>query len=201
MVNSARPSDEAFRAVQRIDQEERVVDRRNATGGDRLLGDHGNARRDARQRLEDNLLRLMIGDRHRALVGLGFGRDARLVVRHLHASRRPARRAAGPLPICGTRGCPLVRSSVIRVADQRTSVATKASLRQHMAGQPQKNNPFNAPPDAPPLQYGAKHVSRDDMGATGSSWLVWRALVSSRRLRQDPLRTPRASDDRARPAD
>jgi hypothetical protein len=27
------------------------------------------------------------------------------------------------------------------------------------------------------LQYGAKHVSRGDMGATGSNWLVWRALV------------------------
>src|SRR5262245_57085796 len=67
---------------------------------------------------------------------------------------------------------------VIRAADHRTSVATSI-VKATPGGTTTKKQPFREGLGDPPLQYGAKHVSRDDMGATGSNWLVRCALAST----------------------
>jgi hypothetical protein len=89
--------DEAVGAVERIDQEERPRDVGDAPGRHLLLGDHRHARRKPRQPLQDDLLRLPVGGRHRAVVGLPLHCHAGAEVGHLHAGRgqRHAQEAFG----------------------------------------------------------------------------------------------------------
>ena len=116
-------ADELLRPVERIDQEIGVAMRRDAAGGDFLLGDDRHARRGLRQGSEDDQLgrAVRFGDRRRVLLVLDVeaaandleDRLARLARRYgnvfeklafvqLNAAPSGSRRRGGSIPRSGT---------------------------------------------------------------------------------------------------
>src|SRR5690349_18734183 len=93
------------------------------------------------------------------------------------------------------------RVPMIRAAVEGTSVATSIVAATHDRTTTKKQ-PFQCAIRHPPLQYSAKHVSRDGIGATvPSAGVAWRAPNCGRRLCQVPPRTRASMTERAQPTD
>ena len=75
-------------AVERIDQKERIGKRRADAGGIGFLGDDGAAGQDAGKSRHDHRFGLLIGNRHRRVVGFGDHVAAGIEIAHLKPAGR-----------------------------------------------------------------------------------------------------------------